>query len=521
MLLSVTLATASLLDGESAPWQASFVNEPTNARHALTNPVRISYNNIHDHAVADVDYTSARGDYHDISSSGDAYSGRGSLQGLKRLGRWDMQGHIAYCNLQQQDQRWDTRLWNEPTNPYYVCDSVPGDASTEAFDLGLTLSYRASDQWTWGIDAALRTGSRADQSDPRPRTTAMVIPVTLGAERAIGQEWHLGLAAGVQIYSSVLEYYTVQPLNNHRYFVMKGMGDYLKRSTGDDSGYQRDYKGLSMQGALHAVWADASQRRTNVVEAAMLMGDEDATDGGSSYSFDGGAYAYNTLTVTDWFTLRTSTAVQHRWALRYSMLQGKGTWSDQKRETDSEHGNIAYYVTLSKSVNHKVQSWQTRLSYTFDHFRSAQRDLFASADISLSSMQRTNYLGASIPRQEYQLLTANLSAGRCLPTGRSVLWIKVNGGYTHPLSRQFASGSLYTGTDDISAHYTAPLFEYQTSRQVRLGAVIDWCLPISAALSTGLCAQYQCQRYADSDYCWTGYDGTALHTLRVSAYLRF
>ena len=102
--------------------------------------------------------------------------------------------------------------------------------------------------------------------------------------------------------------------------------------------------------------------------------------------------------------------------------------------------------------------------------------------------------------------------------------LSAEGGYAMPLARQYANGSLYTGSDDISAVYTARQFEYETARQFHLGAMADWSLPIGQPqkhLTAGLAARYQYRRYADSDFCWQGYGGTSAHTLRLSCYLCF
>ena len=384
LLLSANLFSAQLPDNPTA-----------NLRLVTANPTRIAYNPVRDFASAEIEYGLTRGDFHAVTASANAHQLRGDLYGLRHIGAWDMQGRFSYSNLQDHDQRWETRLWNEPANPYYVCDSVAGNTTTEAFHLSFTLAYTLSDRWKLGLDAALSTGERADQSDPRPGTSAMVIPVVVGSEWYNGASWHVGASGGIEAYSSTLAYYNVQPLNNHRYFVMKGMGDYLKRSTGDDSGYKRDYKRLTALGAVQAVWADATRHCSQVTEIAWRSGTEEATDGGSSYSFDGGSYAFRTVSLTDAWALRNGTSAQHSWTLKCAVGDGKGTWADQKRETDSEHASRVYYSTLSRSVNHKAQWLQAALSYQWEHLLDTRRDCFASAKIGMEAHRRTNYLGSS------------------------------------------------------------------------------------------------------------------------------
>ena len=94
-----------------------------------------------------------------------------------------------------------------------------------------------------------------------------------------------GATAGISFYNSDIAYTLVNPLNSHRYFLMKGMGDYYRISSNDVSGYQRAYKGLNYTGALQLVWEPEHKKYGNFTEVRYTHVSEEATDGGSSYKF--------------------------------------------------------------------------------------------------------------------------------------------------------------------------------------------------------------------------------------------
>lgn len=502
-------------------WEESFYNAPQNLRYGSANPTRIADNVVRDFAAAEVHYGFATGKLHAVDQADKMHDLAATIGGLRHIGHFDVAGHLTYTNRTERSQIWNTSLWTNPNNPFFVCDSVPGDVTTEDFDLQATGAYTFNSQWRMGLQLGLRTGNRADQTDPRPETTTAVIPVQLGVDFNPSETWTFGLSGGFRHFSSALEYYSVQPLKNHTYFVMKGMGDYMQRSTGSDSGYKRDYTGATYSAALQAAWHPADGPFSDFLEVSYATENQDARDGSTAYEFRGGDFSETRLSLQNRFQFRQREQVLHNVTLAATVTDGQGKWSEQKRETDAEHGNITYYRVLATNTNHKSQRLSASLLYQLDFLHDGQRDLFFSLGADFTQLTRKQLLGSSTPKQEISLLALELQAGKCFAFHDVNFLAQLQGGYTHPLSKKFATGSPYTDSKDITDVYVRPLYEYETSRQGHTGLLLDASLPVSSRLAVGVYATADCRFYLDKEEYWTGFKGKARTTAQFGAYLKF
>ncbi len=515
------LMSMGLMTAQAQTWNEDFVNEPQNLRYNSASPTRLTDNAVRDFAVADVHYGLTKGKFHAVDQSGDAHNIEAYIGGLRHIGNFDVAGRIKYSNMTDKNQIWNTTLWNNPLNPYIVCDSVPSDVTTESFDLMATAAYSLGAHWRFGMELGLRTGNRADQTDPRPQTTTSSIPVTIGADFTPTEAWSFGLSAGLRHFSSIIDYSTVQPLNNHTYFVMKGMGDYLQRNTGSDSGYDREYTGKGYSAALNITWKDPNGRFADFLEAGYKTENQDARDGGTSYEFRGGDYSETQLSVQNRFQFRPNSRMLHNLTLTARSTNGTGSWTEQKREVDTQHGNLVYYRVLAKNTNHKPSLLEAGANYQLDILRDGKRDFYVQVAGNYSSLTRKQYLGGSTPKQEINLVDFNLKTGKLFAIHDVTLLAQLQGGYTHPLKQKFATGSSYTDSKDITAVYTRPLFEYAAASQGRAGALIDASMPVSTQLTVGIYATANYNFYLGKEEFWKGYKDTALTTAQFGGYLKF
>ena len=518
----VLLALAAATTVQAQTWNEDFLNQPVNIRYGSVNPTRISYNDVRNFAVADVDCNLNRGDFHAVDQSGKGHTIGAYIGGLRQIGRFDVQGRLSYRNRKDNDQSWNSTLWNNPYNPFVLCDSVPGDATTESYDMGVTATYAFNNRLKAALQADLRTGSRADQADPRPRTTTSILPITAGADYRLTDRWSIGASVGARFFNSQIEYTSVNStLHSYRYFLMKGMGDYAKRMSGDEPGYKRDYKGTDVQATIDAVWQPDSGRWANFVEAAFAFKNEDATDGGASYNFNGGDYQETVVTAQDRLQWKSDARTMHNFTLIATLASGKGTWSDQKRELDLERGSAVFYRVLSKNTIQENQRLCAALHYQFDKFSQGRRDITVEARVALAAISRKQYLGTSTPKQKINYIDLQLQGTKTIHIKKVSLLAQVGGDYRLPITKDYANGSPYTGEDDISQPFTRRVFEYESCGRFGLHALADASMPVSSVLTAGLFVKCRYDRYTDKEETWQGYDGTHLTTASMGIYLKF
>ena len=518
----VLLSIVTCLTTQAQTWNEGYINQPANIRYASHNPTRIAYNVQRDFAVANVNYSLSKGDFHAVDASGDAHAREAYIGGLRHIGKFDVQGHISYRNQKDNDLAWSAMPWNNPDNPFAICDSVPGDATTESYDMQASATYSFSDRLKGAVEIGLRTGNKADQTDPRPRTVTSILPITLGADYRLTDNWSAGVSAGVRFFSSLVEYTNVNStLHSHRYFLMKGMGDYAKRSSGDESGYKRDFSGHALSAALQAVWHPRDGQTENFTEISVKLENEDAIDGGESYSFHGGDYKETLIALTDRFLWRANENTRHNFSLSAAYTSGKGNWYDQKRELDTELNSAIFYRILNESTIQKTQRLSAGLGYRLDLLKGGQRNIFVDAGARLNYFTQKHFQGSSTPTQKIQTIDLSLEAGKSIYISKVVLQTALGGTYRLPGTKEYANGSAFTGEDDISRPYTRRIFEYESASRLGIHALADVSLPATERLTAGAYINGRLHLYTDNQEYWTGYDGTSLTTVEAGFYLKF
>ena len=503
-------------------WHEYYHNRPYNLHYNSLSPTRLSYNNTRDYGVAEVGYNLQKGDFHNIDKSGDTYAIDATIGGLRQIDAFSLFGHIHYKNEQANHQSWNSTLWLLNDNPFVLCDSVPGDATTESFDMQAAASYAFNNRLKAGILVGLSTGNHTDQNNPRPRTTNSIVPITTGVDYQINSVWNIGLAGGISMSNMIVEYTMVQPFLDTRYFLMKGMGNYIGRSAANEVSYQRNYNSTILQTALNAEWRPAKGCVGNFLEIRYSTASQDATDGGSSYSFIGGEYSENGLSIHNRLQLKPHNRVLHNVFINATQKNGKGIWYDQKRTLDQEHGGVIIYEVLSKNTNYKSKRLTASLGYQLDVLRNdGRRDITVNAQVGMSSLERKQLLGDTTPKQEIQMLNLSLQAGKTLYINKVTLLAQVSGGYQSPQKQTYASGSPYTDSDNIDAVYTRRVFEFESAQSWNIGAYADASLPVGEKLTAGIYAGVRHHAYNGKSEYWQGYDGTHLTTIDAGAYIKF
>ena len=501
-------------------WDESYLNKTFNIGYGSLSPVRISDNAVRDYGVAVIDYALTRGAFYPIDGSGNAGVMSVTLDGLKSHGDFSLQGRFRYTNSQQRNQRWNSSLGLDIDNPFFVADSLSSDVTSEVFDLRAVASYRISDRLRAGLELGVKTGSRSDQSDPRPATETSSIPFTAGISYRLSPSLMIGASASASLFSSMVSFTNVQAQLGHRYFIMKGMGDYIKRSTSDESGYHRQYDGNAFGGALNALFG-SGEGATDFVELSFSRSVQNARDGGASYAFKGGDFSKISAGFANRLQIKGSGSL-HDVEIEAAFDMGSAVWSDQQRKTDMEHGGRVYYEILSTNTIESLTRLRGTALYTLTILGDdGEKGFYTSLGGGYLYQANEHYQGTNNPLSSFTMADATLLLGKRFLMAGGALILEAGGSYRLPLSREFASASSYPGADNITEVYCAHKFEYETASRASAHALADFRFKARKGLAPGIFVKGQYEICTGAPFRWEGYDGTSLTGVTAGAYITF
>ena len=335
-------------------------------------------------------------------------------------------------------------------------------------------SYRFNDLFTGALAINYLTGSASDQTDPRPKTNSMHMEIKPGVEFRLNDTHSLGASAMVDIFRSDMSYTVVNNNINYTYYVMKGMGDHLVRTSNDMISYPRDYEGTRYKGALQWLVTPASGTLSNMFEVSFTHNKEISEDGGYAYTFKSGDYYRTDINIYDRLSIACSSKFRQNIILRAGYVSGEGDWYDQKKMTDTQHGNIVYYQVLNKSKIMETTDMNAQLTYKADFMRNNMPDLTINADLGFNTSEAKQYSTAAF-KQTYTNMTMGLGAVKHFKFGKLRLIGKAGGFYSMPLGDpEYSCAGM-----NMSTEYSAPSFEYASSAKLGLNFEADAYLPVT------------------------------------------
>lgn len=518
VLLALALGgKAQLLDNSPRLWDESATNEIRNIRYNSPNPVRLNYNAVQTYGVGMVDYAIGRGSFHASDRSGKVNNLGVHVGGLKHIGHVDLSGYIRYTNRQNRDQRWNSTLGLRADNPLTVGDSVKSHQTIEQFDMNATAAWTITPRWRAGLSLGLTTGNLSDQTDPRPETKTSILPITAGAEYQVNPYVAVGLSGGVRMLRSDLSHTIVEPLNNYQYFLMKGNGDYYRRSSADVGGYDREYKGTTWSGGLQVAWTP-TEALSNYLQVDYAGGHENATDEGN-LRFKGGDYHFDELRVSDRLSLRGSDRLLHNAIVAFAYNNGNVDWYDQRKEVDTEHGNRSYYNVLSKYRMHKNRTFDLQAEYRLDFLRHGAQDAYIDARAGLRNFNNKQLL-SSVAVQKANVIDLRLAGGKMFRLKKVELGTMLYAGWRTVTGDDFADGSSYAG-ENIAAQYSLPAYQYAVSGRVLVGGHVYAQMPVAQKITAGFFTRVDSNICTDDGSYWEGYKNTSFTQVDCGVYLKF
>lgn len=442
-----------------------------NIYHDTHNPVALSMNKVKTLASATLIGHLERGPLHDVNAFTKSNNFSLDISGLKEIGKFSLSGNIKYKNEKDYDHKWSNTYMVSPLNPFIIGDSVKSDVNTEEFSLHAAASYKFSNSLAAALKLQYVTGSRSDQTDPRPKTNSMHFLINPGAWYKLSDSHNLGLSFDFDIFHSSISHSVVNNLVSNTFFLMKGMGDNYILTTSDSPGYPRDYNGFRF--GVNVQWNASLGRFNNLLELGYNTNSEKAKDGGSSYTFKGGDYSYDMLSLYDRLTFG-SQRLKHNVILRASYTSDDGYWYAQQRQVDTSHSNLVYFKVLSKDKVHTSKRVNAALCYRIDGLRhDGMLDWSALAGAGISHSDIKHY-EASTYNQKYTLGDVHAQGSKFWTLRRMRLETALRAAYRFTLG----DPTFSSVRGKLLNEYTAPTFEYATASMFSTGVHAALNIPL-------------------------------------------
>lgn len=506
MLLPIAVQTTTAANGGDTTrtdrLNYKTLNFLSNIYSESHNPAALSLNKVRTLADVTLNGHLERGGFHAIDASSKHNDFSLDIAGLKQIGNFSLSGNIKYINSKDYRKKWNSSYMLTPENPFSIGDSVKSDVTTEEFQLHVGSAYKFSNSFVAGLKLKYTTGSLSDQIDPRPKTNAMHFFINPGAWYKLSDAHSVGLSMDFDIYRSDLSYTIVNNMSNYVYFLMKGMGDNKTFSTGDAPGYLRDYNGFKY--GVNAQWNFNPGAVSNLLELGFNTNSENAKDGGSSYKYKGGDYSAKKFSLYDRLAFG-SDALRHNFMLTAYYSPTEGQWYDQLRRVDTEHANRVYYEVMSKDKVHKANYTGGALEYRIDGLSDDRPDWSARAKVAIDNADIKHY-DLAVSHQKYTMATANIEGTKFWSLRRLRLETTV-GGF---LRTTLGDPTFDTVRDMLETQYTAPTFEYSTTKSAGFNARAALNIPVRLYKTPTwitVYAQTLCRFYSGDNKYSNAYDG--------------
>ncbi len=450
------------------------LNRINNPLGSTISPIRLSYNEVRDMAIADVYYAVSDGDYKAINA-GDGVNAFGvSVDGLMTFKDLSVEGGMRYDNAYEKNQAWGIELYSSEHNPFVLSNPNAGDRRIEEFDLYAGVSYEIK-RWTLGLRLEYLTGAMSDRVDPRAETSAMRFEATPGVMVKLAKNFSMGLSGLVGQYNSQTSHTVVNNMMSYTYYLMKGNGNYEKRSTSDHYSYPREYNGMRYQGALQFLAGGAEKRVSNMTELWFEANKEISLDGDDNLIYRSGDFHSKQFGVKNHAIFGKTDKVRHSLLIDASMELNSGFWYDQKRVVDTEHGNMNSYEILQYYKLNSSTYLNGALTYNIDVMTGQGMPNYGfmiKGGYASYSQEQNDGLQF---KESYDHYMVGLDAKKHWTMGRCRLSTTIAGDVKMNLSDPM----LDAKTTEISDIYTNPRFAYASSEKFNVSAIVCFSAPIA------------------------------------------
>ncbi|MBR1576053.1 MAG: hypothetical protein IJ654_06350 [Bacteroidales bacterium] len=442
------------------------------------------------------------------------------LAGDKASGAFVFSGSLDYTNAKERGRNWNSLIGNDPDNPYIICDSIADRSTTESFVLDALLAWQFAPAWRACAEVGLTTATLSDTRDPRPQNDISRIPLSLRLDYRLSDKVTLGLSGGVSLFQSKFRYALEEPLKTYRYFKMMGMGEYFAFASSENSSAPREYSGRVYSGGVHLDIHRAALRSTS--ELTYVYGLEDARDGGSAYEWKGGDYRYQDIRLRNVTCFGSMLSHSFRTDARLKLMNG--FWYDQKRQVDTEHGNITWFEIQSYYKNNSGVKASANLRYTIADGASSNPSWSAFAEAGYSFVSLTHYTSGDPRQQRWNAIDMKLGGTKTFLLGKGVLSLLPSVSVRIPFGGEFATGTSQSGKNDITGAYVLPIYAYETAKCAGGSLRGEYLLPFSLSedrrVRPGIAFEGNWLQHLGHGELYDAFDNTGYGGFAVSLFIR-
>lgn len=445
-----------------------------NTSYGSNNPVSITsnpYTQINDFKVS---YNSGKGSFMPVDGAGKAGLTDVNIYGVKKLKKIAFEGSLFYGVHQLDDSRWNSTVLLSENNPFIIADSlvyykkdtqedsIPNNQTRELFNLNGGLSWQI-DKFAVGIRANYLVGSKADQSDPRFEAHGARVTINPGFDYHFSDKYSIGLALMYQTYHENISMWVKDNLlpGHETTFLFRELGNYVVEQSG-----KRRYDGSKFGGYLQSSFT--GNRIADFLEVGYVTTNENADDGGTSYTKHGGDYSESTISFLNRLQFGGQ-SLRHNIIISGGMTNGSSSWYKQAAKL-GDFGETLYEVTSKETVQ-KQSILLGNLTYRMDIFRSQRPSLTIKVNGGYESTKINEYPDEYLVK--YSLANAGLVVSKYLYFGKYAFRISADGKMCKDISKLESSFPTAAGKANMIKAYFMPKYEYISAGYWNGGISID------------------------------------------------
>lgn len=469
------------------------INDLYNIYKESSNPAFIEKKRFNTLTDVRINYNHKSGDFHRVDEE-NINNGVGfNLYGIKKYNKLSFEGSFNYNYNKEKSKRWNSTLLPSDENPFIISDKVYSDFITEQFFLNGGVAYQFSQQITGGLRASLKSGSSANDSDPRPNINGIRFNINPGFSIK-GDKNTFGLSFEYERLSESIEYMYVENHPENTVYLMSGISESKNNPA---LSYKRRYFGNNFGGSLQ--WAhEINSSKSNFMELSYTNILEKAEDGAMIDCYKGGDFCNNKITFTNRYYWNNN-IFRHQLQLNANINIIKGTSYEQEQGYDKNMQLV--WKTKRKYTTHEENNIKGYLSYRFDKINDSLSiyTLLGKVGFIYDKIKDPSTKSST----EFSSIFINAQGAYNFSFDIYRLKTSLSAKYNLRLTDKFNVDykSLSTPHSIMANNYIRPIYAYNSASYLQMQVRAELQRPIkikNGSTWLGVFAQYDFTNYMDS-----------------------